>query len=80
MGSESEKTGASRLEDAGRKIGQKLGETQQRVEKELREMVNYVESDVIPDVRNQSTKALRSLSQKLIELAEYMEGKKPGQS
>ncbi|HSA93289.1 MAG TPA: hypothetical protein VLE48_09785 [Terriglobales bacterium] len=50
------------LEEMGRKVGRELGE-----------IVNYLNNEVVPKVRNQSSGGLRTAAQKLIELADYMD-------
>ena len=44
-----------------------------RLEKEIPEFINYLNNEVVPAVRQHSTKALRVASRKLAEFAEYME-------
>ena len=43
------------------------------VEKETAELITYLNNEVVPAVRQHSTKALRVASEKLIQLADYME-------
>jgi len=50
-----------------------VGETTERMEKEAQEFIRYLNDEVVPAVRQHSTKALRVASQKLQELADYME-------
>jgi prophage antirepressor-like protein len=50
-----------------------VGETTERLEKEAQEFIRYLNDEVVPAVRQHSTKALRVASQKLQELADYME-------
>ena len=56
----------SDLEEFGRKVGRELGE-----------IVNYLNNEVVPKARDQSTQGLRTAAQKLTQLAEYMEKNKP---
>ena len=56
----------SDLEEFGRKVGRELGE-----------IVNYLNNEVVPKARDQSTQGLRVAAQKLTQLAEYMEKNKP---
>ena len=55
------------------RVNHKVGETAERVEKEAAECIKYLNDEVVPAVRQQSTKALRVAAQKLHELANYME-------
>ena len=50
-----------------------VGETTERLEKEAQELIRYLNDEVVPAVRQHSTKALRVASQKLQQLADYME-------
>jgi len=50
-----------------------VGQTTERLEKEAQEFIRYLNDEVVPAVREHSTKALRVASQKLEELADYME-------
>lgn len=60
-------------------MNKNVGETTERLEKEAQEFIRYLNDEVVPAVRQHSTKALRVASQKLQELADYMEQhSKPG--
>jgi prophage antirepressor-like protein len=43
------------------------------VEKEAAEFIKYLNDEVVPAVRQHSTKALRTAAEKMTELANYME-------
>ncbi|MCI0356292.1 MAG: hypothetical protein L0099_14815 [Acidobacteria bacterium] len=60
---------SSDLEEFGRKVG-----------RELREIVTYLNNEVVPKAREQSSQGLRIAAQKLTQLAEYMEKNKPSSS
>lgn len=60
-------------EDASARFNRTVKETTERLEKEASEFVKYVNDNVVPNVRQQSTKALRTAAQKLQQVAEYME-------
>ncbi len=60
---------AEKLEEFGRTVGRELGE-----------IVSYIETDVVPKVRQHSSQGLRIAAEKLVQLAEYMEKNKPGSS
>ena len=62
-----------RPEDASARFNRTVAETTQRLEKEASEFIKYVNDSVVPNVRQQSTKALRVAAEKLQELANYME-------
>jgi len=71
-------------------FNRKVGETSARInktvadvttnlEKEATELIDYLNKEVVPEVRQHSTKALRIAADKLTKLAEYMESHKPPQ-
>lgn len=58
---------------AGARMNKAVGETTERLEKEAAELIKYLNDEVVPAVRQHSTKALRTAAEKLTELANYME-------
>ena len=54
-----------------------VGETTERMEKEAQEFIRYLNDEVVPAVRQHSTKALRLASEKMAQLAEYLEKHQP---
>jgi hypothetical protein len=66
-----------KVEDATTRVGQTINDAASRLEKEIPEFIKYLNDEVVPAVRSQSTKALRTASQKLAEFAEYMEQNTP---
>ena len=50
-----------------------LGNVAERLEKECTEVIRYLNDEVVPAVRQHSTKALRTAAEKLEELANYMD-------
>ena len=63
----------SKTEQVSARFSQTVEETTARLEKEAQEFVKYLNDEVVPNVRQHSTKALRSAAQKLQELANFME-------
>ena len=61
---------------AGQKLDDAIGETVKRVEEETKLLLDYINDEVVPLVRQHSTKGLRVASDKLKELADYMESAK----
>jgi hypothetical protein len=43
------------------------------LEKDSAELINYLNQEVVPAIRQQSTNALRTASQKLSEFADYLD-------
>ena len=62
-----------KVEQASARVGQTVAETTERLEQESAEFIKYLHDEVVPAVRQHSTKALRVASEKLTQLADYME-------
>jgi hypothetical protein len=62
-----------KVEDTTARVGKKVGETAERVEQEAAQFIKYLNDEVVPAVREGSTKALRTAADKMRELADYME-------
>jgi hypothetical protein len=62
-----------KVEDASARVSKTINDAVERLEKEIPELIKYLNDDVVPAVRTHSTNALRTASQKLSELADYME-------
>jgi hypothetical protein len=68
-----------KVEDASARVSKTVAEAAERIEKEIPEFIKYLNDEVVPAVRLHSTKALRTASVKLIELADYLEQQKEQQ-
>lgn len=66
-----------KVEDASARVSQTINEAVERLEKEIPELIKYLNDDVVPVVRTHSSKALRTASQKLAAFADYMEQHQP---
>jgi len=62
-----------KVEDASARVSQTINEAVERLEEEIPEFIKYLNDDIVPVVRTHSSKALRTASQKLAEMANYME-------
>jgi hypothetical protein len=62
-----------KVEQASARVSQTVAETTERLEQESAEFIKYLNDEVVPAVRQHSTKALRVASEKLTQLADYME-------
>ena len=62
-----------KVKDASARVNEKIGQTTEQVEKEAAEFIKYLNDEVVPAVRQHSTKALRTAAEKMTELANYME-------
>ena len=74
----------SGFEDFGRKVDETLNKAVPRVEDELKKVIAYLNDEVVPGVRQNSSKALRVAADQLTKLAEHMDRPsgghgKPGQ-
>ncbi|MFZ0661775.1 MAG: hypothetical protein WAM66_03720 [Acidobacteriaceae bacterium] len=69
------------LRDFGRKVEAKLNEKMPRIEEEIKKVIAYLNDEVVPDVRDNSSRALRAASEQLAKLAERLDrgtGSGPG--
>ncbi len=62
-----------KVEDASTRITQTVNDAVARLQKEIPEIIKYLNDEVVPAARTHSTNALRTASQKLAEFADYME-------
>jgi len=62
-----------KVHNASTRVNQTIDDATERVEKEAAEFIKYLNEEVVPAVRQHSTKALRVAAEKLQELANYME-------
>jgi hypothetical protein len=60
-------------------FNRKVEKATEHLEKEAAELITYLNNEVVPAVRQHSTKALRIAAEKLAHLADYMD-KTRGQS
>ena len=62
-----------KVKDASARVNEKIGETTEQVGQEAAKFITYLNDEVVPAVRQHSTKALRVAAEKMTELANYME-------
>ena len=65
-----------RASDTADRVGRKIGETVGQLEKEAERLISYINAEVVPAVRQESTSALRTAAQKLAEFADYLDDQK----
>ncbi len=58
---------------ATQKIEERLSEAGKRVEEELHRLVRYIDDEVVPEVRRNSSLGLRSAATRLQELAQRLD-------
>ena len=68
-----ESSTSSRFESFGRKVDAEFGNVGPRIEKEVRKVIGYLNDEVVPEVRRNSSQALRTASEHLAKLAEHLE-------
>jgi hypothetical protein len=66
-----------KVEEASARASKTVGEAADRLEKDSAELIQYLNDEVVPAVRQHSTKALRVAAEKLAGFADYMEKHSP---
>jgi hypothetical protein len=66
-----------KVEEATSRASKAVGEAAERLEKDSAELIQYLNDEVVPAVRQHSTKALRVAAEKLANLADHMEKHSP---
>ena len=62
-----------KVEEASSRVNKGVAEAAELLERETAELVTYLNDEVVPAVRQHSTKALRVAAEKLSRLADYMD-------
>jgi len=66
----------ARFEEFGRKIDERVGDVLPRVEEEVKKVITYLNEEVVPQVRQNSSQALRIAAEHLARLAEHLDKKR----
>ncbi|HVW76165.1 MAG TPA: hypothetical protein VHB45_01030 [Alloacidobacterium sp.] len=61
------------FEDFGRKVDEHIRNVTPRVEEELRKVIAYLNDEVVPKVRQNSSEGLRIAAEQLRKLADHLE-------
>ncbi|HET9406461.1 MAG TPA: hypothetical protein VFO39_04435 [Candidatus Sulfotelmatobacter sp.] len=69
-----------KVEGASARVSKTVAEAAERIEKEIPEFIKYLNDEVVPAMRQGSTKALRVASKKMAEFADYMESESTEQA
>lgn len=69
MAETTEHTGRSTFESFGRRVDARVGNVAPRVEEEVRRVIDYLNDQVVPQVRRNSSSALRAAAEQLSRLA-----------
>jgi len=62
-----------KVEEASARMNKSVAQATERLEKESAELITYLNDEVVPAVRQHSTKALRIAAEKLARLADFLE-------
>ena len=65
--------GSNPFEDFGRKVDDHIKNAAPRVEEEVRKVIAYLNDEVVPKVRQNSSEGLRIASEQLRKLADHLE-------
>jgi bisphosphoglycerate-dependent phosphoglycerate mutase len=72
-----ESKSSSRFEGFGKKVDERFSQALPRVEEEVKKVIAYLNDQVVPQLRQGSSQALRSASETLRKLAEQLDDR-PG--
>lgn len=70
--------GSGRFENMGRKVDEHLGDVSGRVEDDVKRVIAYLNDRVVPEVRENGSKALRVAAEQLTRLADHLEKTRRG--
>lgn len=62
-----------KVEEASARVNKTVADMTERIEKDSAELIAYLNNEVVPAVRQHSTKALRIAAEKMQQLADYMD-------
>lgn len=63
------------FQDFGRKVDERFTQAAPRVEDEVKKVIAYLNDEVVPQVRRNSSEALRTAAEQLRKLAEHLDGR-----
>jgi len=70
---EKKKSARRPFSTAGERLDDVLGDASKRIEEETQMLIAYINDELVPAIRDHSSKALRIASEKLNQAAELME-------
>jgi hypothetical protein len=62
-----------RFQTAGERLDDMLGDASTRIEQETQQLLQYINDELVPAIRQHSSKALRVASEKLQQAADHMD-------
>ena len=65
-----------KVEDVSARFNRSVANIAETMEKETAELVTYLNDEVVPAVRNHSSKALRTAASKLSKFADFLESQR----
>jgi hypothetical protein len=68
----------SRFENMGKRFDRHLGDVVPRVEEEIRKVIVYLNDEVVPHLRQDSSQALRIASEQLRKIADRLDDTRRG--
>lgn len=66
----------NRASETGERVGRRIGEVVGQIEKETERLIDYINEEVVPAVRQESSVGLRKAAQKLSQFADYLDDRK----
>lgn len=78
MTTEDDTVRKSRFERIGKKLDEELGGATRKLDAESDRMITYLNDEVVPAIRQGSSRALRTAAEQLTRLAEFMERSRRG--
>jgi hypothetical protein len=75
MNSQQQKSspGSGRFRDVGKQVDKAVDRASERLDEECERLIAYLNNEVVPAVRQQSSRGLRRAAEKLSRFAEYLE-------
>jgi sulfur carrier protein ThiS len=67
---------ARRTNETSERVNRTIADIAERLERESAGFVTYINDEVVPRVRQHSTKALRTVSEELSKIADYLDNPK----
>lgn len=67
----------NKFEELGRKVEEKMNTVTPRIEEEIKKMIAYLNDEVVPKVRQNSSETMRAAAQQLRKLADYLDRRQP---
>ena len=64
------------FQTAGERLDNVLGDASARIEEETQLLIKYINDELVPAIRQHSTNALRTASEKLAQVADHMDSHK----